>query len=256
MTGQAPGQARRCPRARRSTGPRGPRPRTSAAWSGYSGASDLDLRAVPQRGVEAGPPVGVAGRAGLVHQQQQAVPVAIDPQLDQPLHMARGLALLPERRPRPRPVGDPPVSQRPRHRGRIHPGQHQHLARGMILRDGGDQALRHHTSGVAGSKAIGVPPLQAGQSGLSKASEARGKAMSDSDLIKLYSGRILALAADIPHLGRLPAPDGTRQAPLAALRVDRDGGCGGDGRPDHRLRAGREGLRPGSGRGRGRRAAC
>ena len=32
--------------------------------------------------------------------------------------------------------------------------------------------------------------------------------MSDSDLIKLYSGRILALAADIPHLGRLPAPAG------------------------------------------------
>lgn len=33
--------------------------------------------------------------------------------------------------------------------------------------------------------------------------------MSDSDLVKLYSGRILALAADIPHLGRLPAPMGS-----------------------------------------------
>lgn len=33
--------------------------------------------------------------------------------------------------------------------------------------------------------------------------------MSDSDLVKLYSGRILALAADIPHLGRLPAPGGS-----------------------------------------------
>ncbi len=31
--------------------------------------------------------------------------------------------------------------------------------------------------------------------------------MSDTaDLMKLYSGRILALAADIPHLGRLEAP--------------------------------------------------
>jgi hypothetical protein len=29
--------------------------------------------------------------------------------------------------------------------------------------------------------------------------------MSDADLVKLYSGRILALAADIPLLGRLPA---------------------------------------------------
>lgn len=33
--------------------------------------------------------------------------------------------------------------------------------------------------------------------------------MSDTDLVRLYSGRILALAADIPHLGRLPAPQGT-----------------------------------------------
>ncbi|MBT8408248.1 MAG: iron-sulfur cluster assembly scaffold protein [Alphaproteobacteria bacterium] len=30
--------------------------------------------------------------------------------------------------------------------------------------------------------------------------------MSETDLIKLYSGRILELAADIPHLGRLTAP--------------------------------------------------
>lgn len=33
--------------------------------------------------------------------------------------------------------------------------------------------------------------------------------MSDADLVKLYSGRILALAADIPHLGRLPDPQGS-----------------------------------------------
>lgn len=33
--------------------------------------------------------------------------------------------------------------------------------------------------------------------------------MSDTDLMKLYSGRILELAADIPHLGRLPAPQAT-----------------------------------------------
>lgn len=32
--------------------------------------------------------------------------------------------------------------------------------------------------------------------------------MSDTDLIKLYSGRILALAADIPHIGHLDAPEG------------------------------------------------
>lgn len=48
--------------------------------------------------------------------------------------------------------------------------------------------------------------------------------MSDSDLVKLYSGRILALAADIPHLGRLPAPTGTarRRSPLCGSTVTVD----------------------------------
>ena len=48
--------------------------------------------------------------------------------------------------------------------------------------------------------------------------------MSDSDLIRLYSTRILALAADIPHLGRLPAPDGTgrRRSPLCGSTVTVD----------------------------------
>ncbi|QUJ77585.1 iron-sulfur cluster assembly scaffold protein [Sulfitobacter albidus] len=48
--------------------------------------------------------------------------------------------------------------------------------------------------------------------------------MSDSDLIKLYSTRILALAADIPHLGRLDAPDAsvTRRSPLCGSSVTVD----------------------------------
>ncbi|GAB4382896.1 iron-sulfur cluster assembly scaffold protein [Albidovulum sp.] len=48
--------------------------------------------------------------------------------------------------------------------------------------------------------------------------------MSDSDLIKLYSKRILALAADIPHLGRLPAPTVTvrRRSPLCGSTVTVD----------------------------------
>ncbi|WP_041527300.1 iron-sulfur cluster assembly scaffold protein [Paracoccus aminophilus] len=33
--------------------------------------------------------------------------------------------------------------------------------------------------------------------------------MSDSELMQLYSRRILALAADIPHLGRLPQASGS-----------------------------------------------
>ena len=48
--------------------------------------------------------------------------------------------------------------------------------------------------------------------------------MSDADLVKLYSGRILALAADIPHLGRLAAPQGTarRRSPLCGSTVTVD----------------------------------
>jgi NifU-like protein involved in Fe-S cluster formation len=48
--------------------------------------------------------------------------------------------------------------------------------------------------------------------------------MSDSDLIKLYSGRILALAADIPHLGRLSTPQGTARcrSPLCGSTVTAD----------------------------------
>jgi len=48
--------------------------------------------------------------------------------------------------------------------------------------------------------------------------------MSDSDLVKLYSGRILALAADIPHLGRLPDPTGSarKRSPLCGSTVTGD----------------------------------
>ena len=48
--------------------------------------------------------------------------------------------------------------------------------------------------------------------------------MSDGDLIKLYSTRILALAADIPHHGRLAAPQGTarRRSPLCGSTVTVD----------------------------------
>lgn len=48
--------------------------------------------------------------------------------------------------------------------------------------------------------------------------------MSDADLVKLYSGRILALAADIPHLGRLPHPQGTarKRSPLCGSTVTAD----------------------------------
>jgi NifU-like protein involved in Fe-S cluster formation len=48
--------------------------------------------------------------------------------------------------------------------------------------------------------------------------------MSESDLIKLYSQRILALAAEIPHLTRLDLPDATvrRRSPLCGSTVTVD----------------------------------
>jgi NifU-like protein involved in Fe-S cluster formation len=47
---------------------------------------------------------------------------------------------------------------------------------------------------------------------------------TDSDLIKLYSQRILALAADIPHRGRLDAPQASvrKRAPLCGSTVTVD----------------------------------
>ncbi len=44
------------------------------------------------------------------------------------------------------------------------------------------------------------------------------------DLMKLYSKRILALAAEIPHIGRLETPDGTamKRSPLCGSTVTVD----------------------------------
>ncbi len=53
----------------------------------------------------------------------------------------------------------------------------------------------------------------------------KGKPMSgETDLIKLYSAKILALAADIPHLDRLNDPDATvkKRSPLCGSTVTVD----------------------------------
>lgn len=65
--------------------------------------------------------------------------------------------------------------------------------------------------------------------------------MSDSDLIDLYSGRILELAADIPLVGRLDAPQASvrKRAPLcgSAVTVDLDAQDGRITRYSHDVRA-------------------
>ena len=48
--------------------------------------------------------------------------------------------------------------------------------------------------------------------------------MSDQDLVNLYSGRILSLAASIPRQGRLETPDGSakRRAPMCGSTITFD----------------------------------
>ena len=48
--------------------------------------------------------------------------------------------------------------------------------------------------------------------------------MAENDLIKLYSGRILELAASIPHQGRLPTPMGSakKRSPLCGSTITAD----------------------------------
>jgi NifU-like protein involved in Fe-S cluster formation len=70
--------------------------------------------------------------------------------------------------------------------------------------------------------------LKLGVTRLSIGHDAKGKAMSgETDLIKLYSARILELAADIPHHGRLAAPQVSvkRRAPLCGSTVTVDLSC-------------------------------
>ena len=52
----------------------------------------------------------------------------------------------------------------------------------------------------------------------------RAAMKAENDLMKLYSGRILALAADIPHLGRLQTPTASakRRSPLCGSTVTVD----------------------------------
>jgi NifU-like protein involved in Fe-S cluster formation len=56
--------------------------------------------------------------------------------------------------------------------------------------------------------------------------------MSDSDLLKLYSERVLALTTSIPHLGRLEHPQARvmKRSPLCGSTVTVDVVLGPDGR--------------------------
>lgn len=168
----------------------------------------------------------MTGGPDLIHDGKQAVPVAVDPQIDQFLRMPAGFALDPELLPGPGPVSDPACLQRAQDRIAIHPGQHENVAVHRILRHHRQQTV----SIVAqrfGVEFHGFSFCIRRDAAYVERTQREGKPrMADSDLIKLYSKRILALAADIPHLGRLDAPMATarRRSPLcgSVVTVDLD----------------------------------
>src|SRR6218665_673639 len=89
---------------------------------------------------------GMAGNAGLVallrDPQQQHITVAIEADLVHRLRMARVLALEPQLAARAAEVHGAPECCGLPQRLAVHPGQHQHVARALLLRDHRHQALR------------------------------------------------------------------------------------------------------------------
>ena len=76
----------------------------------------------------------------LVYQQQQAISVAIEAHLDEPLLVARCLPLAPKFVARAREVGYLSRCQRSLDRLAVHPCLHKHKIRCVADSDGGNQA--------------------------------------------------------------------------------------------------------------------
>jgi len=83
----------------------------------------------------------VARRAGLVHDVEQCVVVAVHEHPPHLLDVARGIPLLPELVPAPAPVGREFGLHGSLHRLAVGVGQHQDLAGLRLLRNDGDQAV-------------------------------------------------------------------------------------------------------------------
>src|SRR5690606_18778648 len=108
--------------------------------------------------VEAGVGTGVAGRALLVHLQQQRVTVTVQPDLADPLPVPAGLPLDPVLAPAAGPERRPAGGQRAPQRLVVHPADHQHVTGALLLDDGGDQAVRvalQRGGDVGGQFAVG-----------------------------------------------------------------------------------------------------
>src|SRR5690349_5856208 len=108
-------------------------------WAGRHPAAPV---AVLEQLEEAAAPAGVAGHAAhRLHLQHDGVAVAVEADLAHALHVARGLALLPQRAARARPVHRLAALDGLAQRLAIHPCDHQHLARGRVLRHRGHEAV-------------------------------------------------------------------------------------------------------------------
>jgi NifU-like protein involved in Fe-S cluster formation len=106
----------------------------------------------------------------------------------------------------------------------IHPCQHQHFATCGILGNRRDQSGIIVTQGHGVKRHIKNLCKRRCQHYL-RGSAKKGNAMStETDLIKLYSARILALAADMPRTTRLENPTATskKRAPLCGSTVTVD----------------------------------
>jgi len=92
-------------------------------------------------GVEAGAIAGVAGRADLVDGDEQRITVAVEPNALDPLDVTARVALAPVLLPTARPEGDSALGQGAVQRLVVHPPDHEHIARVVLLDDSGDEAV-------------------------------------------------------------------------------------------------------------------
>lgn len=94
-----------------------------------------------ERVEETGSVSGMARGAGRVDEREQRIGVAIGSQLDYTLHVAAGSALVPELLPAAAPKPGGARLEREAHRLSAHPGDHEHLARIVLLHHAGDEAM-------------------------------------------------------------------------------------------------------------------
>src|SRR5438093_1692871 len=161
---------------------------------------------------EAAPGARVAGRPGRLHPEQDRVRVAVEPALHNLHVVARGGALLPQ------PAGagvEPGAAALPGLRPRfgVHPGQHQHLARGGVLHHGGQEAPREirFTHSLTSRPAAASPSFTCRMLSSPKWKMDAASAASAPPAVRAWR-----------MCSALPAPPeaitGRRTAPLTALR--------------------------------------